>query len=78
MGEIANISVHRSRRNARKLERELQEALDIARGFTAEGNYQEARELLDRYEVPGWAYGARVDRAGFFQHQVQVTSWRGH
>ncbi len=62
------ISVHRLRRSARKVERDLQSALETSTQSTT-------GPLVG---LPAWAKGVRVDRAGFFQYAVVATSWKGH
>lgn len=71
-------SIHRARYWARHMERQLQDALDVVNGAYDPATYGEAHELLDKQDVPGWARGARVEKAGFFQWAVVLTSHKGH
>jgi hypothetical protein len=65
------VSVHPFRRTARKEERRLQRVLDA---------YHEVHVILDDApaDLPLWAHGVRVERAGAFQHAVVATERRGH
>lgn len=71
MSELTKIlSVHALRRVARARERQIQKALNdrAATGRPLPGQ-------LD--DVPDWARGVRVERAGLFQHAVVATENRG-
>jgi len=63
MGETQIVSVHKTRFMARMHERRIQKAL----------NWHELYK-----NVPDWAQGVRVRKAGRFQYVVEATSWRGH
>lgn len=65
------------RRRARRLERELQEALDLHWDISEPTDWP-TRNLLDRYDVPDWAHGVKVESAGPFSHAVVATEQRGH
>ncbi len=65
----AIVSVHRTRRAARRQERHVQACLDSGlRGARLDGFGL----------VPEWARGVRVEKAGFFQFVVNLTEHRGH
>lgn len=61
-GETKVLSVHRLRRTARAEERRLTNC--ILYGYPT--------------ELPYWAKGVRVEKAGLFQWAVVATSKRGH
>lgn len=65
------LSVHVLRRAARARERDVQEWLDAGRPlrFHMPENWK---------QIPDWATGARVEKAGPFQWAVVATSERGH
>jgi len=56
------VSVHAFRRVARKEERRIQELLDSGEAMP---------------DVPTWARGAKVQKAGTFQHAVVLTENKG-
>lgn len=73
------LSVHKLRFMARGREARLQRLLNQAtdpRTPSAVAN-RAKRELFDQ-NLPEWAKGARVRKAGRFQHVVEATEWRGH
>jgi len=64
------------RRRARRVEREVQRAVDQRDGvLPATGA---GVGVLARYAIPSWAHGARYEKAGPFSHAVVATSTRGH
>lgn len=69
------ISVHKTRREARKRERQVQMVLDQAYADDAD---PVALLALQTVGIPRWARGVRVQRAGFRQHEVRATEERGH
>lgn len=73
MGDTLSVSgPHWSRRKARKIEREIQEALaQPVRSAVA-------MAILQEYKVPSWAKGVRVRKVGLLSWQVEATSWTGH
>lgn len=60
------LTVHKLRRAARAREREWQEALEA-----------EAHGKVGMLDLPVWARGVRVRKAGAFQWLVEATEWRG-
>jgi hypothetical protein len=61
--ETKILSVHKLRRNARREERRLTNVINFK---------------LPNDDLPYWAKGVRVEKAGPFQHAVVATSRRGH
>lgn len=68
------VSVHHTRRAARRRERELQEFLDLA---WSERPGIAASKLLFDDGLPAWARGVRVERIGLLQFAVIATEHRG-
>lgn len=57
------VSVHFLRRTARERERQIQRELNYHHRFP---------------DLPDWAHGVRVEKAGPFQWAVVLTETRGH
>ncbi len=82
-GEV--LSVHKTRRAARRREREIQAALD---GMRAGGISVPAGPDGETFRLPQvgapdvalplWTVGVRVQKAGAFSYCVMATPTRGH
>lgn len=74
------LSIHVKREVARERQREIQTAMDTLYGGTETGSPERirARKKLDKYDIPGWARGVRVDTAvGGLLHTLRATENRG-
>ena len=73
------ISVHKLRSMARGRENRLQRLINQAFDpNTPSAVRAKAGRQLMNDDVPDWAKGVRVRKAGNFQHVVEATEWRGH
>lgn len=73
------VSVHKFRRAARKREREIQHSLDVVGTYDPNKTVVSLEKAaLHEANVPSWAKGVKVVRAGLFQHALVATRNRGH
>jgi hypothetical protein len=79
-GRTRTLSVHRLRRTARANERTVQAALRLRRLRTTWSPFEQPTITLWRGgpELPSWACGVRVEKAGRFQWSVIATEAEGH
>lgn len=74
------ISVHHTRRAARKMERQMTAILS-RRNRADLQNAPFEIPAISLYSggpvLPGWAQGVRVRKAGRFQWEVEATAWPG-
>jgi hypothetical protein len=70
MSDTKVLSVHKLRFMARLRERRIQGILN-ATGYDRDWDRR-------KLEVPGWARGVRVEKAGRFQWAVVATTRKGH
>ncbi len=78
------LSVHKTRRPARRRERAIQHALDGMRAggisvkIDPDGTYRPPQIGAPDVALPAWTQGVRVQKAGPFSYCVIATPTRGH
>jgi len=82
VGKTMTISVHHFRRTAQREERRLTKVLVSAQEIIDKNPEPQVaigiRDLLAANDIPQWARGVRVEKAGMLSYSVVATEHKGH